>query len=399
MNERFNDQNNDQSNALITSERAHELAQNITTAASNLNDVTKNTGLTILADELAAGQFQARKNLATALMRKSDFYVDQGQTGLDSEDIHTALTALVSTDLIRENQDQEVGYNPERDDISVLAALSGSMVKAATESQDPKQEMKSALIELINHAGDHALDSFVSQVNTLFLSSDDNHKSLAKDMLVLATERLIKAEPRILEAIKEAGNLNDIELADMLNLQIIEMDDNFEAKPEFDFDMGYIGEDGTLHMPESDDEDDLDFQFDEGMTLEEYLFGSDDDDKTIEEIEKKQFVDISTYILDNQLVGAVLESQSMKNTEKVDMIRFIFSSIGRNPEFKAVEEIQVSMIPEAKATEVSINIDDLNEPVNMLEDLNMPSTPFAEVALESLPQVSTVFNIEEEDEL
>lgn len=394
MSERFNDHNNDQSNSLISSERANELAHNITTAASDLNDVTSNTGLTIRAEELAAGQFQARKNLATALMRTSDFYVEQGQTGLNSEGIQTALTALVSTDLIRENQDQEVGYNPERDDISVLAALAGSMVKAATKSEDPKQEMKSALIQLIDHAGEHALDSFVNQVNALLLSSDDNHNSLAKDMLVLATERLIKAETRILEAIKEASELSDVEFADLLHLQIIDMDVEFETEPTIETDV-FTGSTEGFHIDENADG----FELDESLFTEEALFAAANDDETIEELEKRQLIDISTYIFDNQLVSAVLESESMKNTEKIDMIRFIFSSIGRNPEFKAVKEIQVSMIPEARATEVSINIDDLNEPVNMLEDLNMPSTFLEVVTSDSFPQGPTIFNIEEEDEL
>jgi len=392
MNERFNDHNNDQANALITSERANELAHNITTAASDLNDVTSNTGLTIRADELAAGQFQARKNLATALMRKSDFYVDQGQTGLNSEGIQTALTALVNTDLIRGNQEQEVGYNPERDDISVLAALSGSMVKAATESQDPKQEMKSALIQLINHAGDHALDSFVNQIHALLISSDDTHNSLAEDMLVLATKRLIEGSPIILERIKEASKLSDKELADIVSLQVVEMDDNFGQKVVYNSDIV------NKNVPDFEDDYDIDFPSDEDMTSEEYVFDSETDDELIDDIEKRQLIDISAFICNNQLVAAVLESQSMTNIEKVNMIRCILSSIGLNPEFKAVEEIQASMIPEAKASEVSIKIDDSNE-ANMLEDLNNPSLPFAEVSLESTPLVSTVFNIEEEDEL
>ena len=408
---------NDQPNALktreleakklISPERVEELANNITGAASYLNDIARETGLTVPADKLAAGQLQARKNLATVLMRTSDVNVEHGRTGLNSEDIKKALTVLVHADLISATKDQEAGYNPNTagynrntHDLSVLAAAAASMVRAAIEAQDPKEEMKSALIQLIEHAGEHALDSFVNQVHALLLSSDDSHNSLAEDMLVLATERLIQAEPRVLEAIKEASKLSDVELADMLNLQIIELVDNFGPKPEFLCDIEYDANDDTFENQESDDDDsddsDDDMYFQSVEEEEEYFFDSETDEETIDALEKRQIIDIRSYILDNHLVAAILESESMKSTDKVNIIRFIFSSIGRNPKFKAAEDIQISLIPEAQANEVNIKIDP-NATANMLEDLNKPSAPTEEVSSEHAPNPE--FNIADEDEL
>ncbi len=181
-----------QNPSLISSDRQTQLANIISQSTERLAPVISNTDLAIRADDLAAGQLQARTDLATALMRKSEFSAYDGSAQdnrLNGQQIETAVSTLVSTDLIRSHQGQTVGYSPATDDVSVLAALSGAMVKSALEYLDVKTEMKRALIQLLEHAGDHALDMFVGQVNTLMCSDDLTHRELAKKFLVIAKKK------------------------------------------------------------------------------------------------------------------------------------------------------------------------------------------------------------------
>jgi hypothetical protein len=348
----------EQSSSLISSDRVHELALNITAAAPDLQAVTNNTGLTILAQDLAQGQLEARRNLATALMRKDDFSArdkSAHQNRLDADELATALTTLVSTDIIRNDKGQEVGYNPESDDISILAAVSGAIVKSAIKQEDVKVELEQSLIALIEHAGDHALGMFVSQVNTLVLSDDQTHKTLGIQMLKLATNKFF---PFQTQAEIQAQAQRDAEL--------------FTNGVYTSRDIEAATSEATVVARK--------LKAVAKMTLNALNTA----------LKANSGSTIGGFIRDNVLTNAILTSSSMTRKEKLVMIKFVCKSIGKKVDFAVVEELQVSLIPESQAKSVSKSV--VKEASNLIEDANA-----------SQPQVvivpASASNIDEDDEL
>ena len=344
---------------LVSHQRLTEISNKIISSEFDLGMVTHNTGLTIDPAQLAAGDTKARKHLAMAIARKSESDEHDGSASanrLDSQEINTALTALVNTDLILNAEGHTSGYNPDSDDLCVLAAISGAMVESAIKSEDVKSTIKDTLLSLIDHAGDHALDSFVNQVNTLLLSDEQVQNELAEEILIFATNEFFK----------------------------ILTEDELEALREEALQFGLTESD---HLIPSSHRTALvvqKFSATHGGQLAEALTKCFEANSASEE---------RMLLEDNFLTNAILESTHLNSNQKMSMIQIVCESIGKTSNFQPIEDLQMEFIPEVESQIISRTV--AVQARNLIEDANAQEVVVEPLGAPQAPQ----FNIDEDDEL